>query len=97
MVEETNKILEKLDDTKEIKKIKELSIKLNNNQEYLSLMKQFNENKDNYIKNNTYNDELINLRKKLFSINELNEYLKIQNELRLLFTKINNEILSIID
>lgn len=97
MIEETNKILEKLDDTKEIKKIKELSIKLNNNQEYLSLMKQFNENKDNYIKNNTYNDELINLRKKLFSINELNEYLKIQNELRLLFTKINNEILSIID
>ena len=97
MNEDVNKILEKLDNTDEITKLKELSIKLNNNQEYISLMKQFNENKDNYIKNNTYNEELILLRKKLFSIDELNEYLKIQNDLRLLFTKINNTILSIID
>ena len=97
MNEEINKILEKLDNTDEIIKLKELSIKLNNNQEYISLMKQFNENKNNYIKNNTYNEELILLRKKLFSIDELNEYLKIQNDLRLLFTKINNTILSIID
>ena len=97
MNEDVNKILEKLDNTDEIIKLKELSIKLNNNQEYISLMKQFNENKDNYIKNNTYNEELILLRKKLFSIDELNEYLKIQNDLRLLFTKINNTILSIID
>jgi hypothetical protein len=97
MKEETNKILEKLNNTKEIIKIKKLNKKLNNNQEYLSLMSEFIKNKDDYIKNNTYNDELINLRKKLFSIEELNEYLKLQNNLRLLFTKINNEILSLID
>ena len=76
MKEETIKILEKLDNTKEIKKIKELSIKLNNNEKYISLMKQFNDNKDTYIKNDTYNEELILLRKQLFSIEELNEYLK---------------------
>lgn len=97
MKEETIKILEKLDNTKEIKTIKELSIKLNNNEKYISLMKKFNENKDTYIKNDTYNEELIILRKQLFSIEELNEYLKIQNEFRLIFTKINNTILSVID
>lgn len=97
MKEKTKEILEKLDNTKELKRIKELNIKLNNNEEYISLMKTFEDNKESYIENNTYNEELIILRKKLFSIDELNEYLKLQNELRLLFTKINNEILSIID
>lgn len=97
MKEKTKEILEKLDNTKEIKRIKELNVKLNNNEEYISLMKTFEDNKESYIENNTYNEELIILRKKLFSIDELNEYLKLQNELRLIFTKINNEILSIID
>ena len=49
-----------------------------------------------HVINNVYNEELINVRKKLFEIDELNEYLKFQNELRLLFPKINNIILSII-
>ncbi|MBQ9024264.1 MAG: YlbF family regulator [Bacilli bacterium] len=97
MKEEVNLILNKLDNTDEIKRLKELNKSLNNNEEYLSLMNEFTSNKDNYIKNNTYNEELLLLRKKLFSINELNEYLKIQNNLRLLFTKINNVILSIVD
>jgi len=60
-------------------------------------MSEFENNKEDYIKNNTYNEELICLRKKLFSINDLKEYLKIQNNLRLLFTKINNIIFSIVD
>lgn len=97
MKEEVNTILNKLDNTQEIKRLKELNKALNNNEEYLSLMNEFTNNKDNYIKNNTYNQELLLLRKKLFNINELNEYLQIQNNLRLLFTKINNVILSIID
>ena len=97
MKEETNKILEKLDNTDEIKKIKELNKKINSNQEYLLLMKDFEENKKKYIENNTYNDELIALRKKLFSIDELKEYLQLQNELRLIFTKVNDIIFSIIE
>ena len=97
MKEETKKILDKLDNTKEIKRLKELNNILNNNEEYLSLMSEFENNKDTYIKNNTYNEELINLRKKLFSIQELKEYLDIQTNLRLLFTKINNIIFDIIN
>ncbi len=97
MIEEVDKIKEKLDNTKEIKRLKELNNLLNHNEEYISLMSEFENNKEDYIKNNTYNEELVNLRKKLFSINELNEYLKIQNELRLLFSKVNNIIISVVE
>ena len=97
MIEEVDKIKEKLDNTKEIKRLKELNNLLNHNEEYISLMSEFEKNKNDYIKNNTYNEELVNLRKKLFSIDELNEYLKIQNELRLLFSKVNNIIISVVE
>ena len=94
---EVKEILNKLDNTKEIKRLKELNIKLNNNEEYISLMNEFIANKDDYITNNVYNEKLIDIRKRLFKIEELNEYLKLQNELRLLFSNINNEILSILN
>ena len=97
MKEEVDLILEKLDNTDEIKRLKELNIKLNNNHEYISLMNEFITNKDDYITNNVYNEKLIDIRKRLFKIEELNEYLKLQNELRLLFSNINNEIISIIN
>lgn len=97
MQEEVKLILDKLDNTKEMQRLKELNIKLNNNQEYISLMNEFISNKDDYIKNNVYSEKLIDIRKRLFKIEELNEYLKLQNELRLLFSNINNEILSLLD
>lgn len=97
MKEETAKIIDKLDNTDEIKRLKELNEILNSNEEYLSLMKEFTSNKDQYIKNNTFDEEVLILRKKLFSIPELKEYLSIQNNLRLVFTKINNIVLSIIE
>lgn len=97
MKEETAKIIDKLDNTDEIKRLKELNEILNSNEEYLSLMKEFTSNKDQYIKNNTFDEEVLLLRKKLFSIPELKEYLSIQNNLRLVFTKINNIILSVIE
>ena len=97
MKEEVKNIIEKLDNTEEIKRLSQLNNTLNNNEEYLNLMNDFINNKDSYIKNNTYNEEIINLRKKLFSINELNEYLKLQNNLRLLSARINNIILSVIE
>ena len=96
MKEEVNNILEKLDSTNEIKRLKELNNILNNNEEYISLMNEFNDKKDDYILNNTYDKEVLNIRQKLFSIPELKEYLSIQNELRLLFTKINNIIFDIV-
>ena len=51
----------------------------------------------NYIKDNKLDDEILNLRKKLFNIDELKEFLKIQNDLRLLSININNIILSVLD
>ena len=96
MEKDVEKILEKLDNTNEIKRLKELNNMLNNNEEYLSLMKNFNDNKEDYILNDSINEEIINVRKKLFSIPELKEYLSIQNDLRLLFSKINNIIFDIV-
>ena len=75
----------------------ELKDKLNSNKEYLNLMSEFEKNKKLYIENNTLNDEIMSLRKKLFNIDELKEYLKIQNNLRLLSININNIILSVLD
>ena len=93
MKEMTKEILEKLDDTEEIKQMKELRDKLNKNEEYLSLIDTFLKNKKNYIKDNKLDDEILNLRKKLFNIDELKEFLKIQNNLRLLSININNIII----
>ena len=45
MKEMTKEIIEKLDDTEEIKQMKELRDKLNKNEEYLSLIDTFLKNK----------------------------------------------------
>ena len=95
--QDIERIKQKLDNTDEIKRLKELNEILNDNKEYNILMNEFISNKDEYIQNNIYNQKLIELRKKLFSIPELNEYLKIQNNLRLLFTQINNIIFDIVN
>ena len=73
MIEETNKIIEKLDKTEDIVRMKELKDKLNSNKEYLNLMSEFEKNKKLYIENNTLDDEIMALRKKLFNIDELKE------------------------
>ena len=92
MKEEVKEILNKLDNTNEIKRLKKLNNELNNNEKYIKLMNEFINNKDEYLNKNIYEQELIKIRKELFKIDELNEYLSIQNELRLLFSKINNII-----
>ena len=45
MIEETNRIIEKLDKTEDIVRMKELKDKLNSNKEYLNLMSEFEKNK----------------------------------------------------
>ena len=91
------KIIEYLDNTEEIIKMKHLREKINSNKEYLDLMSEFKKNKEIYVKNDSINIEIIKLRKKIFNITELKEYLKIQNNLRLLSININNIILSVLD
>lgn len=97
MIEKQNEIINDIDNLEEIKKIKELKEKLNNNKEYLSLLEEFNKNKRNYEKENTLNEEIIKLRNKLFEIDELKEYLSIQTNIRLLLVQINNIIKSIVN
>ena len=97
MKEKTKEIIEKIDKSEEIIKIKNLQDKINNNEEYKKLMKNFIDSKDVYIKNNTINEEIKKLRKELFSIEELKEFLKLQNDIRMLSININKIILSVLD
>ena len=93
----TKEIINKIDNTEEIKRFKELTKIISSNNKYKELIENFNENKDIYIKNDSLNIEIIKLRKELFKIDEVKEYLKLEKEIRLLVKKINNSISSIID
>ena len=97
MKEKVKNVIELIDNTDDVIKIKKLKNKINNNEEYLKLMNEFIKNKDSYVNNNSIEEEIIKLREKLFSIEELQEYLKIQNNLRLLSININNIILDVLN
>lgn len=97
MKEKVLEITKELENIDEVKRIKILKENIKNNEEYNKLMKNFKKNKQTYIENNTLNDELIKLRKELFKIEDLKEYLKLQNDIRLLSVKINSIIKSVIE
>lgn len=84
-------IINKLDNSEEIKKIKELEKEIKNNKEYNSLMDEFNKI------DNPSNEDIIELRKKLFLIDGVKEYLSLENDIRLLSKKTSNIISSIVD
>lgn len=97
MYELQDEIINKIDNLDEVKKIKELTEKLNSNDEYLSLMKEFEKNEVNYVKDNILNEKIIELRKKLFEIDELKEYLMVETNLRLFSNKISDIISNIVN
>ena len=97
MIEKQDEIIEKIDNLKQVKRMKELINIIKSDKRYKSLMTEFNQNKDKYVKENILNEQIIILRKKLFEIDELKEYLSIQNDIRLLSININNIIKSIIN
>ena len=86
-----NEIINKIDNSKEIKRFKELEEQIKNNKEYISLMEEFNKQE------NPSNEEIINLRKKLFEIDGVKEYLNLEKEIRLFSKKISNTISSVVD
>ena len=88
---QVNEIIKKMDNSKEIKRFKELEKSIKNNKEYISLMDNFNSKK------NPSNEEIIELRKKLFLIDGVKEYLSLEQEIRLLSKKTSNIISSIVD
>lgn len=97
MNELQDEIINKIDNLDEVKKLKELIQKLNNNDEYIYLMKEFEKNQVNYVKDNVLKEKIIELRKKLFEIEELKEYLSIESNLRLFSNQISNIISSIVN
>lgn len=88
---QVNEIINKIDNSKEIKRFKELEKQIKNNKEYISLMNDFNKQE------NHSNEEIINLRKKLFKIDGVKEYLELEKEIRLFSKKTSNIISSIVD
>ena len=88
---QVNEIINKIDNTREIKRFKELEESIKNNKEYISLINEFNKQE------NPSNKEIIELRKKLFEIDGVKEYLELEKEIRLFSKKTSNIISSIVD
>ena len=84
-------IINKLDNSEEIKRFKELEKEIKNNKEYNPLMDEFNKI------DNPSNEDIIELRKKLFLIDGVKEYLSLENDIRLLSKKTSSIISSIVD
>ena len=84
-------IINKIDNSNEVKRFKELEKQIKNDKEYNSLMNEFNKLED------PSNEEIIELRQKLFQIEGVKEYLSLEKEIRLFSKKISNIISSIVD
>jgi cell fate (sporulation/competence/biofilm development) regulator YmcA (YheA/YmcA/DUF963 family) len=84
-------IINKIDNSDEVKRFKELEKSIKNNKDYTSLMDEFNK------KENPSNEEIIELRQKLFKIDGVKEYLELEKEIRLFSKKTSNIISSIVD
>lgn len=97
MFEKQEIIINMIDNHEKIKEFKRLEKIIKNNKKYNELLNNFNKNKDKYINDNSLNKEIINLRKELFKINEIKEYLKLEKEIRLLTKDMSNILTSIID
>lgn len=84
----TSKLINELDNTYEIKRFKELSKIIKSNKEYMSKIEKLN---------NTSNpDEVITLRKELFSFGKIKEYIELESQIRLISKKISKEISGIV-
>jgi cell fate (sporulation/competence/biofilm development) regulator YmcA (YheA/YmcA/DUF963 family) len=91
MIEKQKDIINKIDNSDEIKRFKELEKQIKNNKEYISLMNEFNKI------DNPSNEEIIKLRKELFKIEGVKEYLSLEKEIRFLSKQASNIISSIVD
>lgn len=97
MIEKQEDIINNLSNSDEIKRFKELEKSIKSNKKYNELITNFEKNKDDYEKEGILNKEIINLRKKLFEIDEVREYAKLETDIRLLSRKISDIISSIVD
>lgn len=96
MFEKQEQIINMIDNHEKIKEFKRLEKIIKNNSKYNELLNEFNKNKDKYINDNLLNEEIINLRKELFKIDEIKKYMELEKEIRLLTKDISNILTSII-
>ena len=90
-------IINKIDNSNEIKRFKEIEKKIKSNKEYIRLTEEFENNRELYEKEDRLNEEIINYRKKIFLIDEVKEYAKIESDIRLLSKSISKTISSLVE
>jgi len=90
-------IINKIDNSNEIKRFKELEKKIKSNKDYIRLTEEFENNRELYEKEDRLNEEIINYRKKIFLIDEVKEYAKIESDIRLLSKSISKTISSLVE
>ena len=95
--EKQDKIIKELTNLDEIKRFKELEKSIKNTKKYNELVSNFEKNKDKYEKEGILNQEVIKFRKSIFEIDEVKEYAKLENDVRLLSRKISDIISSIVN
>lgn len=81
-------LIKEIDNTSEVKRFKELSKIIKSNKEYMSLIDRLNDSNNN--------EEIISLRKELFKIPEIKEYVSLESDIRLFAKELSNEISGII-
>lgn len=96
MIEKQEEIINMIENLDDVSRFNELKEKINSNETYLSLMKEFEDNKDKYEKEGILKEKIIEVRKKIFEIEELKEFLNISNNMRLLSIQISNIISNIV-
>lgn len=97
MIEKEIEIINEIEKMEETKKIRRLLNDIKNNDEYISLINEFDKNRKYYEENGLFKEKIMELRKKLFSIDEIKEYMNLLTNFRLLSIRISKIISSVID
>lgn len=92
-----DEIINRIDNSEKVKRFKELEKIILSNEKYISLVNEFNKNKEKYEKENRLDEEILKYRKELFKIEEVKEYSKLEGEIRLESKKISKIISSIVN
>ena len=88
MEAQAGSLIKEIDNTYEVKRFKSLSRIIKSNKEYMSKIKKLNSSNNN--------EEIISLRKELFNIPEIKEYISLESDIRLFAKKVSNELSSIV-
>ena len=91
MMDKVYKIIDSLNNNKEIIRLEEIKKSINSDKKLKKLINDFNKAKEHYEKYNI-TDEFISAKKKLLENEIIKEYIEIQNKINILALKINKRI-----